>query len=73
MTVTVIAQKQETKQIFIGKLTPQIDKWVEDINSSPLLSDDEKYEAKEVETQKSLYDLEKYLELDTYNLFRKGY
>lgn len=61
MTVTVIRQGYEVKQILFGKVTKQIEDWVEQLNSNPLIESDWSYEEEYID--KSIYDLKEFLNI----------
>lgn len=59
MTVTIIKSSYDIKQILIGKPTKEIEKWVDELNNNPLI--EEEYTIEERYTDKSVYDLAKFL------------
>ena len=62
MVVTVIKSSYSIKQILIGKETEQLRKWVNEINSNPLI--EEEYTIEEKHSDKSVYDLAKFLGIE---------
>ena len=62
MTVTVIKQSYEVKQILFGSVTDQIKTWIEQLNSNHLIDSDWTYEEKYID--KSIYDLKEFLNIE---------
>ena len=62
MTVTVIKQGYDVKQILFGNITQQTKDWVEQLNANPLIESNWTYEEQYVE--KSIYDLKEFLNID---------
>lgn len=61
MTVTIIKQGYDVKQILFGNVTQQTKDWIGQLNSNPLIESDWTYEEQYVE--KSIWELKEFLDI----------
>lgn len=62
MTVTVLKEGMDIKSVFLGHITPSMEKDVENLNNNSLLA--ENYTLEEKKTDKSFYDIIEFLGLN---------